>query len=228
MNFLKKLFNIPVKEDKEIQKQDVKLSLDDLFVHNFVEKGGKFLYSVKKQEVVDNLQRVISENNWKEIYLLDKSLAVLFKKTIKTGYTLNVLPDAIEDLYTVKSKDTLKYKFSTKDVEDYGTIILDIQKKVESPVIIELLSDDEIVKKLYIEASQKIEFNLLEPKKYTIRAIIDDNKNRVWDTGNYLQKQQPERIVYFSEDIFVHVRSDRTLGSCSALESDLVLCNDRR
>ena len=41
MSFLKKLLNIPVKEDKEIQKQEVILSLDDLFVHNFVEKGWK-------------------------------------------------------------------------------------------------------------------------------------------------------------------------------------------
>ena len=43
MNFLKKLFNLPIKEDIEIQRQEVDLSLDDLFVHNFIEKGGKFL-----------------------------------------------------------------------------------------------------------------------------------------------------------------------------------------
>ena len=91
MNFFKKLFNIPVKEDEEIQKQEVKLSLDDLFVHNFVEKGGKFLYSVKKEEVIDNLERVISENNWKEIFLLDKRLAPLFKKkNIKIVNNFNI------------------------------------------------------------------------------------------------------------------------------------------
>ena len=74
MNFFKKLFNIPIKEDKEIDKQEIKLSLDDLFVHNFTEKGGKFLYCVKKQEVLENYKKILIENNWKEVGLLDNKL----------------------------------------------------------------------------------------------------------------------------------------------------------
>ena len=74
MNFFKKLFNIPIKEDKEIQKQEVNLSLDDLFVHNFVEKGGKFLYCLKNDEVKENLQSILEENNWNKLTLLDDSL----------------------------------------------------------------------------------------------------------------------------------------------------------
>lgn len=74
MNFFKKIFNIPVKEDKEIQRQEVNLSLDDLFVHNFIEKGGKFLYCLKKEEVLENLKRILSENDWKEILLINDNL----------------------------------------------------------------------------------------------------------------------------------------------------------
>ena len=80
MDFFKKLFNIPVKEDSDIQKQEVKLALDDLFVHNFVEKGGKFLYCANKDEVVENFKKVISENNWNEIYLLNSLLTSLCNK----------------------------------------------------------------------------------------------------------------------------------------------------
>ena len=87
MNFFKKLFNIPVKEEAEIQKQEVNLSLDDLFVHNFVEKGGKFLYCLKNQEVEENLKNILSENKWEEITLLDQNLTAFSKnsefKTIK-------------------------------------------------------------------------------------------------------------------------------------------------
>ena len=39
--------------------------------------------------------------------------------------------------------------------------------------------------------SKAIVFDLLQPKKYTIRIIIDENKNNKWDTGNFLLKQQP-------------------------------------
>ncbi|MFK8059012.1 MAG: hypothetical protein AB8B78_02880 [Polaribacter sp.] len=80
MNFFKKLFNIPVKEDKEIQKQEVDLSLDDLFVHNFVEKGGKFLYCLKNEEVVQNLKNILNENNWNQITLLDDNLTAFSNK----------------------------------------------------------------------------------------------------------------------------------------------------
>jgi len=77
MNFLKKLFNIPTNEDKELQNQEVVLSLDDLFVHNFVNKGGKFLYCVKKEEVQESLENILKENNWTDLHLLNSNLKSL-------------------------------------------------------------------------------------------------------------------------------------------------------
>jgi len=80
MSFFKKLFNIPIKESKKIQKQEVDLSLDDLFVHNFVERGGKFLYSSDKLEITENLKSILKENNWKQLTLLDAKLSAYFSK----------------------------------------------------------------------------------------------------------------------------------------------------
>ncbi|MDB0611161.1 hypothetical protein PL371_04605 [Tenacibaculum maritimum] len=44
MNFLKKLLKSyrDSSKDKEIKEQPVYLSLDDSFVHNFIDKGGSF------------------------------------------------------------------------------------------------------------------------------------------------------------------------------------------
>ena len=81
MNFFKKLFNLSETEETEIEKQEVKLSLDDLFVHNFLKKGGKFLYCLEKQEVYDNFKRILSENDWNEVYLLDGKLSSLLHKS---------------------------------------------------------------------------------------------------------------------------------------------------
>ncbi|WP_299668063.1 LUD domain-containing protein [uncultured Polaribacter sp.] len=74
MKFLKKLFNLPVKEDEFIQKQEVNLSLDNLFVHHFIEKGGKFLYCLKKEEVKENLNKILKETSWDEILVNNKHL----------------------------------------------------------------------------------------------------------------------------------------------------------
>jgi L-lactate utilization protein LutC len=84
MKFIKKLFNIPVKESKEVQKQEVDLALDDLFVHHFIEKGGKFLYCLKNKEVAENLTYILQENNWQNITVLDNDLSVFLESKVNT------------------------------------------------------------------------------------------------------------------------------------------------
>jgi L-lactate utilization protein LutC len=83
MNFLKKIFTFSseTRKDKMDKEQQVILSLDDSFVHHFIEKGGKFLYCTKKKEVISHLQKIIKENNRKEIVCIDEKLSVYLKNT---------------------------------------------------------------------------------------------------------------------------------------------------
>jgi uncharacterized protein (DUF2141 family) len=127
-------------------------------------------------------------------------LGFLFNMKNTTKYRLNILPKAISDIYQVQSKDTLKYFFITKQTEDYGAITVDVKKETDKPVILQLLHQDKVVKSVYLNSSEKVEFNLLEPKEYNIRAIIDANENGVWDTGNYLEKKQPEKVINHKSD----------------------------
>lgn len=127
-------------------------------------------------------------------------LAVLFKKTPKMNYKFDVLPKGIIDLYET-TNDSLNYQFKTLTTEDYGSIILEVKKETKHPIIIQLLQKDKVVKTRYISSSQKVEFKLLVPKEYTVRAIIDENNNHVWDTGNFLLRKQPEQVIYF-ETVF--------------------------
>jgi hypothetical protein len=82
MSFFRKLFKS--KElSKEIaeKKPIVKLSIDDAFVHNFILKGGKFLYCISEKEIISNLNQIISENNWDIITCYDKQLNNFLKKS---------------------------------------------------------------------------------------------------------------------------------------------------
>ncbi|CAM1364311.1 conserved hypothetical protein [Tenacibaculum litopenaei] len=75
MNFFKKLFNSNTESSKEeINRQPVDLSLDDLFVHNFINKGGKFLYCTSINEVIINLENIIKENKWSTLTCTDFNL----------------------------------------------------------------------------------------------------------------------------------------------------------
>lgn len=81
MNFLKNLFKSSEKrKSDDIKKQDVSLSLDDTFVHNFIDLGGKFLYCIKKEDVVNSISNIIEENNWNKLSCNDTEL----KKYIKS------------------------------------------------------------------------------------------------------------------------------------------------
>lgn len=87
MNFLKKYFKNykESKKNQEIKEQPVHLSLDDSFVHNFIAKGGKFLYCTDIGEVVLHLNNIIKENNWNQIICTDIDLLKIAKPTgVKT------------------------------------------------------------------------------------------------------------------------------------------------
>ena len=81
MNFLKKLFkgNKPTKEEVTINPR-VNLSLEDVFVNNFIAKGGKFLYCVSEKEIINNLTKILSENNWNIITCFDEAIKVFLTK----------------------------------------------------------------------------------------------------------------------------------------------------
>ena len=57
--------------------------------------------------------------------------------------------------------------------------------------------DKKVIQKATISDTNTVKFELLPPGKYIARAIIDTNKNNKWDTGSYLHKTQPEKVVYY-------------------------------
>ncbi|WOC39675.1 LUD domain-containing protein [Polaribacter sp. HL-MS24] len=92
MNFFKKLLYKQSSKEEEVKEQEVTLSLDDLFVHNFISKGGKFLYCANKKEVAINLKKILLENNWDQLQLLDDSLLKYIEKGTKTSKNNLSLP----------------------------------------------------------------------------------------------------------------------------------------
>ena len=91
MSFLKNIFNIPKqKESAEDKSETENLSLDQIFVQNFISNNGKFLYCTNLDEVTENLSDIILENNWKIINCNDVDLLKLCKKIgLSTSDELN-------------------------------------------------------------------------------------------------------------------------------------------
>ena len=133
----------------------------------------------------------------------ENKIGVIFDKKQKQNYSLKILPEAFSDIFSQKN-DTLNYRFKTKELDDYGRITLNIINSESKNLIIELLDNKErVLETKFLNTSKKIVFDLLEPKKYSVRAIIDSNNNNKWDTGNFLKRQLPEKIIYYKEELKV-------------------------
>ncbi len=130
-----------------------------------------------------------------------------FEKDENQKYHITLLPGAIVDFYEQKN-DTIKSSLSTRSFSDYGNLRIILKNTNRFPVIVEILDKDKVVASQYTEKETQLYFDLIDPKVYTIRAIYDDNKNKEWDTGDFLAKKQAEQVIYYSKNIDVRANWD--------------------
>ena len=44
---------------------------------------------------------------------------------------------------------------------------------------------------------------LIVRNDYFVKVIFDENKNKIWDTGNFLNRIQPEEVFHFKEEFVI-------------------------
>jgi len=132
-----------------------------------------------------------------------------FKKDPLEKYKITFLPGALTDFYE-KTNDTLSYKLSTKEYADYGNLILNLKNVKRFPIIVEITNKagDVVLASQYSEGQTKLTFDLLEPNAFTLRVTYDDNKNKIYDSGNFLKKTYAEEVFYYQKDIDVRTNWD--------------------
>ena len=129
-------------------------------------------------------------------------IALQFEALPNDEYTISVYPNALID-FLGNTNDSMKYGIRTKKIEDYGTIFLRLQYDDPEPFILQLLDSDLNVKRFYDSPVESgvYKFPLLDAATYYFRLIKDVNGNKKWDTGNYLEKIQPEPVIYFLDPL---------------------------
>ncbi len=138
----------------------------------------------------------------------NQELKFNFQKEPLEKYKLKLLKGALID-YLERENDTLVFVFETKNTSDYGNLTVNLQNVEIFPVIVELTNaNGDIIATKYSENQTKIDFFFLEPGLITLRVIYDENKNKEWDSGNYLEKLQPERVIYYPKEIDVRANWD--------------------
>lgn len=112
-------------------------------------------------------------------------------------YQFVVDSTAFRGLYGLHS-DKIEQKFKVRSLEDYGEIYFNLSG--QGPIaFVELLDPQDKVLRTVPVIDGKADFLYLNPGKYCARLIDDTNDNGVWDTGNYEQGLQPERVYYYPQ-----------------------------
>lgn len=128
-----------------------------------------------------------------------------------TKYQLIIPPNTFKDLYGIVN-DTIKYAFTTKKMTDYGTIALNINPNFSENYIIQLRKNKKVIQQDFLTGINTLNYKFLAPGNYDLKLIIDTDKNKKWTTGNYLNHQQPEKIIYYEKEIIIRANWDNDIN----------------
>lgn len=167
----------------------------------------KFQVIAKDSSFVEATVKLNKEYNWAEVFFLKKE---------DQNYSVKVFPGGLTDFFDA-SNDTLQFNVNTRLASDYGTLNLTLANLNRYPIIVQMVSSKyNVVAEEYLRENKTVFFDALSPDKYFLRIIYDDNENGRWDTGSFLNRMQPEKIVYYPTQI--EVRANWSLNETFTLK----------
>ena len=132
-----------------------------------------------------------------QINTKENAAQIVFDKQEEQLYSITLRNGALTD-YLSNTNDSIVYRQQVKPIADFASLNLTLDNADEFPLLIELIDEKfKVVKQVYLEANAPVFFKHINPGKYFIRLIVDQNKNKIWDPGNFLDKLAPERVVYY-------------------------------
>ena len=94
--------------------------------------------------------------------------------------------------------DSTELKVSLPNDDKLSTMFLSLSN-VSNKYIVDLLNEkrDKVLRSYIIDKDQTLIFPYLKAGKYSIRITEDMNRNGIVDTGNLLEKRQPEKVRFY-------------------------------
>ena len=222
-NDAKDSLNVIVKSDNYVKEYLVKLKklkeADSLQVSLFSNK--KFNFNEKLTLTTTTpIKKINSEKIFlrkkdsnlvpftTEINDFEQLISFDFKQEENEIYTIELLPGAIEDDYNTKT-DSLKFEFNKGAISDFGNLKLRIKNVKKFPFVLQILNNSgDIIGEKICTKETEMYFEAIQPSTYQVRLFYDDNKNKIWDSGNFKNKLQPEEMIYFPALIDVRANWD--------------------
>jgi len=141
---------------------------------------------------------IVFSDSVKRIFTFDRVL------NDKVKYKL-IIPDSAMMDIKGRINDSIILEFETRKKEDYATIVVKptLSDTTQQWIIQLMDAQNVIVGQKFVKANEPLTFAFVLPAKYKLKAILDENKNGRWDTGNYMMHRQAEKILVLNAELDV-------------------------
>lgn len=131
-----------------------------------------------------------------------QSINADFEKKENTKYSIEIPDSTVQDIFG-KWNSKLVYNFITNAKNSYGNIHISLKTQhPENYYVIKLVdASNNTVKEFFFTGNgeRKVSVENVLAGRYKFVVIEDANKNGVWDTGDFKNKKQPEKIFTYKE-----------------------------
>ncbi len=172
----------------------------------------------RKIESFDSTGIVLSDTNFIKIagYSIStdtslQSLSLKYPWPQSTDYILMIAADAIKDSLGngLAKSDTIR--FSTKSESDYGSVRLHFNNlDLSRNPVLQIFQEDKLIESVPLTSADWYR-KLYYPGEYNLRILWDENKNGVWDPGNFDAKIQPEKVSRITRKINIKMNWDNEI-----------------
>ena len=148
-----------------------------------------------------NMRRWLIKSDWQEA----------------AKYSLLIPSGAITDV-AGQQNDTIKGNYTTLDPEKFATVIVNVKGKGNgTKYIIQLTNASGALQQEIRDVTDgTVQFNYVAAGDIKLRVVEDNNGNGVWDSGNIVERRQPERT-----ELYVNDKGEDTFATKANWEMEL-------
>ncbi len=127
----------------------------------------------------------------------DKRVLIRYPWEEAGTYSVTIPNGALTNIFGT-ANDSLQFRFQVASAGKTGNIYLSVEGLVDTLHYVVLLmhGENKVDQALVSGKTEvKVSFTRMPPQTYQVRVVEDANANGRWDTGNFAQRKQPERVM---------------------------------
>ena len=161
----------------------------------YVDKIQPEKWTLVSDSIQQSFTAEISKNNPFEIFI---------KSDFKEGkkYSLTIPKETVSSFFE-KNKVSKRFDFASDKTENYGEVLVTLENAPEQKFWLQMINENGKIAYSKYGAEKQINFKSLKPGSYTLRILVDENENGIWDSADFAGNIFAERVYIFDKKIEV-------------------------